>query len=117
MRSSLCECAWIVMFGAARSASTYSPGLLGSPLRTTVSIPLTPDVPAPPAEADGQGISSSLTVAGPLSRACAPVLAAAAATSVAAITPYRTRGEKVVMDKLSLWSTQCSHSRYNFVFF
>src|SRR5437762_8494403 len=71
------------MLGAARSARTYMPGLVGSPLRTTVWMPLTPDVPAPPAAAAGHGISSSLIVAGPLSRAWAPEVVMAAAINIA----------------------------------
>src|SRR5712691_6035873 len=90
------------MFGAARSARTYIPGLVGSPLRTTVWIPLTPDVPAPPAAAAGHGISSSLIVAGPLSRAWAPNVVIVAATSVAASRHCRTTREKLRIYKVSL---------------
>ena len=57
------------------------PGLVGSPLRTTAWMPLAPDVPAPPAAAAGHGMSSSLSVAGPLSRAWALDVVMAAASS------------------------------------
>src|SRR5438034_7662306 len=90
------------MFGAARSARTYIPGLVGSPLRTTVWMPLTPDVPAPPAAAAGHGMSASFIVAGPLNRACAPDVVTAAATSVAASRHCRTTREKLRMYEVSI---------------
>src|SRR5215470_9433399 len=80
-----------------RSCSTYRPGLVGSPLRITVSIPVAPEVPAPAARAAGHGTSLGLIVALP---PCAYPGPATSATSPAARRNRFTVNENVGITSL-----------------